>query len=178
MTDVVETTEAPVVELNPRTGRPKRDLLSPEQRELQKQKVKEYHRLKREGNYVPKNKKEETFGIHLPRKITEINRKLEHSLDQAINNIADMVSGKPTADKNRVEVSKWLINTYTANELKSYEVKIKRIEAARKQKEAEQDGVIDTKSPKEKAEEFGSPRLVENVDFEYDAAWDEEESGD
>lgn len=76
--------------------------------------------------------------------------------------------------KQQLEIAKWVLQSELAMRKAMEDSKIRRIEAAIKEKKAKDEGAILKEDPVEKAKEFGGPRLV----LDYDPQWDEENEDD
>lgn len=145
-----------------------KDHLTPEQRARQTQGIRDYWKRPPEerastGANIPR----------LPKNLNTINTSLKELLPDAIKNIGKVVSGDPTVDKQQSDMSKWIVTMVISNEKAALENRTRKLELLAKEKQAKADGLIADKTAKEQAEEFGKPKLVNNLDFGYKDEWDE-----
>lgn len=84
----------------------------------------------------------------------------------------DVLVEYASVPKHRVEIAKWVITQDIALKKAAEESKIRRLEAALKEKKAKIEGAVPKEDPQQKAREFGGPK---RIDTSYDPDWDNEE---
>lgn len=147
----------------PRARNPKLGVLTPEQK------------LKQKEATIAHNKST-TGTIKTPQALNTMARKLEALLDPALENIKRVIDGDESVSNKQADLSKWVVQQVVSIKNAAQQARLKKIEIASKEKEAKDNGLLieEDKTPKEKAEEFGSPRLV----LDYDPEWDTESEDD
>lgn len=136
--------------------------LTPEQALKQKAALAEFHKNK--------NKPTSTDSVRTPRAISDMARQLKPLLPDALVNIENCIRKVGDTDKLSVETSKWVITQIMSAEKAALEDRMQRLKLKAQEKQAKDLGLIETKTPAEKAQEFGKPRLI----MDYEPEWDEQ----
>lgn len=133
-------------------------LINEEQAAKQKKALQEYNEKRRAEGTIGKRKS-------LAARIKEL-------LDPSLENIEHVVRGTGDIDKNRYDVSKWIVSQALATEKHNFEIKKLRLSAKKAEAEANAGGYGDNSSAalKAKANEDGTPKLS----LAYNPEWDKQ----
>lgn len=79
--------------------------------------------------------------------------------------------------KQQIEIAKWVLNQEVALRKAAEDSKLRKLEAALKEKKARDEGALkpSEEENREKAKEFGGPK---RIDISYDPQWDEDDDDD
>lgn len=134
-------------------------LITEDQALKQKKALQEYNEKRRAEGTIGKRKS-------LAARIKEL-------LDPSLENIEHVVRGTGDIDKNRYDVSKWIVSQALATEKHNFEIKKLRLSAKKAEAEANAGGYGD-KTPAKVKEDFKEKGLRPVGGFEYNPEWDEE----
>lgn len=114
-----------------------------------------------------------------------LNKKLVELIPDSLQIIQDVIQPKYEEDENgkmckvlpdksQVDLAKWIVDKQIAVEKEITATKIRKVELAVKEKEAEDKGALAKEDPQEKAKAFGGPKPLSRVDWS-EQEWEDPE---
>ena len=150
--------------------------LNEEQAANQKKALQEMHAKRREKKAEGTLPKRSDTG--LPKVSSTLLKKLKPLEDKAIKNISDSINGLDGVGKVSIDNSRWLLQQLIGLEKAILDAKAQNLKFKVELERAKNAGVpLESKTPAEKAQEFGKPRAVDlaNAVTSYDPSWDEDD---